>query len=77
SLDLAKALKGEAEMVKEAIFRNMSEKAVQMLKEDMEYIGPVRIIDVKKAQEKISAVIWNLVESGEIDINAKSDRLVE
>jgi hypothetical protein len=74
---LAKALKGESEMVKEAIFKHMSEKAVQMLKEDMEYMGPVRIIDVKGAREKISTVIWNLVESGEIVINSKSDRMVE
>lgn len=77
SLDLARALKGESEMVKETIFRSMSEKAVQTLKEDMKYIGPVRIIDVKEAREKISTVIWNLVESGEIVINSQSDRMVE
>jgi hypothetical protein len=74
---LAKALKGESEMVKEAIFKTMSEKAVQMLKEDMKCMGPVRIIDVKGSQEKILDVMWNLAESGEIVINSKSDRMVE
>jgi len=66
ALDLARALKGEKETVKEKVFRNMSPRAAQMLKEDMELMGPVRIIDVKESQEKIVQVIHHLEQSGEI-----------
>jgi len=64
--DLARALKGEKETVKEKVFRNMSPRAAQMLKEDMELMGPVRIIDVKESQEKIVQIIHHLEQTGEI-----------
>jgi hypothetical protein len=66
--EIAKALKGSNEMVQEKIFNNMSKRAAQMLKEDIDYIGPVRIIDVKKAQEKIINIIHCLEQAGEIVI---------
>jgi flagellar motor switch protein FliG len=64
--ELAKALEGEKESVKEKIFRNMSERAALMLKEDMEFMGPVGIRDAKKSQEKIMALIRHLEQTGEI-----------
>lgn len=66
--DLALALKGASQEVQEKIFRNMSQRAAQMLKEDMEYMGPVRARLVNEAQQKIVNVIRRLEEAGEIVI---------
>ena len=62
------ALKGEKETVKERIFNNMTERAAQMIKEDMEYMGPMRVSDINENQEKILNVIRRLEETGEIVI---------
>ena len=67
--DIAKALKSEKEAVMERISSNMTKRAAQMLKEDMEYMGPVRIRDVKAAQEKILNIIRHLEQTGEIVIS--------
>ncbi|SHI59511.1 flagellar motor switch protein FliG [Clostridium amylolyticum] len=67
--DLALALKGASEEVGEAIFRNQSKRAASSLKEDMEFLGPVRLIDVEKAQQKIVGIIRRLDETGEIVIS--------
>ena len=66
--ELALALKGCSEEVAEAIYRNQSKRAAASLKEDMEFLGPVRLMDVEKAQQKIVAIIRRLDESGEIII---------
>lgn len=66
--DLALALKGSSEEVSEAIFRNQSKRAAASMKEDIEFLGPVRIADVEKAQTKILAIIRRLDENGEIVI---------
>ncbi len=66
--DLALALKGASQEVQEKIFRNMSQRAAQMLKEDMEYMGPVRARLVNEAQQKIVNIIRRLEEAGEIVI---------
>jgi flagellar motor switch protein FliG len=68
SYEIAKALKGENETIKEKIFNNMSKRAAKMLKEDMECMGPIRTSDVKEAQEKILMIIRHLEEVGEIVI---------
>lgn len=68
SHDLALALKGSGEEVMNKIERNISERAAQMLKEDLEYMGPVRLRDVEEAQQKIVAVIRKLEEEGQIII---------
>lgn len=67
--DLALALKGSNEEVKDKIFRNMSERASAMLQEDMEYMGPVRSKDVAEKQTYIVGVIRALEATGEIQIN--------
>ena len=66
--ELALALKGANEEVKDKIFRNMSERAGEMLKDDMQYMGPVRTKEVQEAQTKIVAVLRALESSGEIVI---------
>lgn len=75
--DLAMAMKTASEDVKNLIFRNMSKRAVELLKEDMGYMGPVRLRDVEEAQQKIVNVIRQLEDSGEIIISrGKEDELI-
>lgn len=68
SKDLALAMRGASEEVKEKIFKNMSSRAAQMLKEDMEIGGPVRLRMVEDAQQRIVAVVRRLDEAEEIVI---------
>jgi len=67
--DLSLALKGCSEEVQNAIFKNQSKRAAASLKEDMEFLGPVRIVDVEKSQQKIVGILRRLDESGEIVIS--------
>jgi flagellar motor switch protein FliG len=64
--ELGLALKGVGEEVQTRIFKNMSERAANMLKEDMEFMGPVRLRAVEEAQQRVVGVIRRLEESGEI-----------
>ncbi|GIO10855.1 flagellar motor switch protein FliG [Cohnella xylanilytica] len=66
--DLQLALKVASEEVREAIFRNMSKRMAETFKEEMEYMGPVRLRDVEEAQTRIVATIRRLEEAGEIII---------
>lgn len=66
--DLAVALKGATEEVKEMIFANMSKRMAEMLREDMDFMGPVRLRDVEEAQQKIVNIIRKLEEANEIII---------
>ncbi|WP_026881249.1 flagellar motor switch protein FliG [Clostridium akagii] len=66
SKELALALKGCSDEVGDAVYRNQSKRAAASLKEDIEFLGPVRLMDVEKAQQKIVGVIRRLDESGEI-----------
>ena len=66
--DMALALKATPQDVKDKIFQNMSKRAAAKLQEDMERMGPVRMVDVKEAQVKIVSVIRRLEEAGEIII---------
>lgn len=66
--ELAVALKGSTEEVKNMIFTNMSKRMAEMLSEDMEFMGPVRVRDVEEAQQKIVNIIRKLEEAGEIVI---------
>ena len=63
---LTLALKGTSEELQAHIFKNMSQRAVEMMKEDMEALGPVRIRDVEKAQHEIVEVIQKLEQEGVI-----------
>jgi flagellar motor switch protein FliG len=68
SKELSMALKGVGDNVQQRIYKNMSERASAMLKEDMEYMGPVRLRNVEEAQQRIVNVIRKLEEAGEIII---------
>ena len=68
SKDLAMALKTASEEVSARIFKNMSKRAAEMLKEDIEYMGPVRLRDIEETQQKIVAIIRRLEDMGEIII---------
>ncbi|HHY40748.1 MAG TPA: flagellar motor switch protein FliG [Syntrophaceticus sp.] len=69
SHDLALALKGAGEEVMNKIKRNISKRAAQMLQEEIDYMGPVRLRDVEEAQQKIVAEIRRLEEQGQIIIS--------
>lgn len=77
--DLAMSLKGTKEDVKEKIFKNMSERAQAMLRDEMEYMGPVRAREVQELQSKIVGIIRTLEVAGEIVIARENneDELID
>lgn len=66
---LAIALKGATEEVQKAIYSNMSKRLSEMIREDIEFMGPVRLKDVEEAQQKIVNIIRKLEDAGEIVIS--------
>lgn len=64
--ELAKALKGVDAEVQEKIFRNMSKRAASLLREDMDFMGPIRLRDVEESQQKIVNIIRKLEDAGDI-----------
>lgn len=77
--DLAMSLKGTKEDVKEKIFKNMSERAQAMLRDEMEYMGPVRAREVQEIQSKIVGIIRTLEVAGEIIVSRENneDELID
>ena len=71
--ELSLALKGSSEEVAQKILKNMSKRAAETLREDMEYMGPVRVKDVQEAQQKVVNVIRKLEEDGDIVISRGGD----
>lgn len=71
--DLGVALKGSTDEVKEKIFKNMSQRAAETIKEDLEFMGPVRIKQVEESQQKVVAVIRRLEEAGKIVVSRGSE----
>jgi flagellar motor switch protein FliG len=69
--ELSLALKTATPELKQKIFKNMSERAAQLIKEDMEYMGPVRVSDVESTQQKIVDVVRRLEDAGEIIISGR------
>ena len=67
--DLAVALKGANEEVQNVIFKNLSKRLAAMIREDMEFMGPVRMKDVDEAQQKIVGILRKLEDSAEIVIS--------
>ena len=75
--ELSLALKGATEELKTKFFKNMSKRAAEMLQEDMDFMGPVRVKDVEEAQQKVVNVVRSLEEQGEIVIaSGGEDELV-
>ena len=75
--DLSLALKATPKEVAAKVFKNMSTRAADMLREEIEYMGPVKIRDVEEAQQKIVNVIRNLEDKGEIVVSrGKGDEMI-
>ncbi|QAT61604.1 MULTISPECIES: flagellar motor switch protein FliG [Tissierellales] len=70
------ALKGSSQDVKEVIFSNMSKRLVEMIKEDIDFMGPVRLRDIEEAQQNIVNVIRKLEEEGEIITPRGGDEII-
>lgn len=73
SEQLIVALKGADDGIKEKIFGNMSSRAADMMREDLEAKGPVKLKDVEEAQKEVLSVAQRLAESGEISLGGKGD----
>ena len=71
--ELAKALKGASTEVQAKIFRNMPQRSANMLKEDMEWMGPVRAQDVDAAQANLVKIVFRLSNNGDILLTLKED----
>ena len=74
--DLLIGLKTASDDLKEKLFTNMSERAALMMKEDLESLGPTKISEVEKAQQKVIAVCKKLEEDGKLVIGGGADTLV-
>ena len=75
--EIAKALRGAMAEAQDKVYRNMSKRAVQLLKEEMEAMGPVRRGDVEENQQKIASIIRKLENQGEIVVaRSGSDEMV-
>ena len=75
--DLSLALKATPQEVAEKVYKNMSTRAADMLREEIEFMGPVKIRDVEEAQQKVVAVIRVLEDKGEIVISrGKGDEMI-
>jgi len=71
--DLAKAMRGSTEDVSERIYRNMSKRASDMMRDEIKYMGPVRLRDVEDSQQRIVQITRRLEEAGEIIISRGGD----
>lgn len=71
--ELALALKTASEEMKTKIFSNMSERAANMIREEMEYMGPVRLSDVESAQQRIVDTVRRLEDAGEIALQGRGE----
>jgi len=73
---LAMALKNASQQVKDHVFKSMSSRAIDMLKEDMDVLGPVRAKDVQKAQQEIVAVARKLESEGKVNLTSEEEEYV-
>ena len=69
--DLSLALKAASDEVKTKIFKNVSQRVAKMIDEEMEFMGPVRLLEVEEAQQRIAEIIRSLEEAAEIVISAR------
>lgn len=73
---LITALKGADDVLKEKIFKNMSKRASEMLRDDLDAKGPVRLSDVEAAQKEILAIARRMAEAGDISLGGGGDEFV-
>jgi flagellar motor switch protein FliG len=74
--DLVIGLKTATDELKEKLFSNMSERAALMLKEDLESLGPKKVSEVEKAQQKVIAVCKKLEDEGKVIVGGGADEMV-
>jgi len=67
------ALKGASEEMREKIFKNMSQRAAEMMREDLESKGPVRLSEVEAQQKEILMIVRRLADEGQISLGAKGE----
>jgi flagellar motor switch protein FliG len=70
------ALKGADESLKEKIFKNMSQRAAEMLRDDLDARGPVRLSEVEGAQKEILGIVRKMAEAGTIQLGGKGEEFV-
>jgi len=78
--DLSMAMKGTGDEMRTKVFNNVSERVAELIQEEMDFMGPVRLRDVEEVQQRIVDVVRSLEEDGEIVISGKGgaeDTLVE
>ena len=73
SESLIVALKGASEELREKIFKNMSQRAAEMLREDLEAKGPVRLSEVESEQKEILKVVRRLADEGQVMLGGKGE----
>ena len=73
SESLIVALKGASEELREKIFRNMSSRAAEMLRDDLESKGPVRLSEVEGEQKEILKLVRRLADEGQLALGGKGD----
>jgi flagellar motor switch protein FliG len=66
----AMALKGASEVLKQKVLGNLSQRAADLLREEMDYLGPVKLSAVEQAQQQVVDVVRGLEDRGEITIEA-------
>ena len=69
----ATALKGAPDEIQQKIMGNLSQRASEMLKEEMEYLGPVKVSDVEIVQQTIVDIVRRLEDSGEIEVSSGNE----
>ncbi len=74
---LALALKGADDELRDKVFRNMSSRAADIFKDDMEALGPVKVADVEEAQKEIVEIVQKLSESGDINLSMDGGDMLE
>lgn len=74
--DVRLAMKGSIETIREAFFKNMSERAAEAMKEDLEMMGRVKVRDVEAAQRRVMAVVRRLDEAGTISIRSDNEEFI-
>jgi flagellar motor switch protein FliG len=72
--DLSIALKAASEEVKAKIYSNVSERVAVMIKEEMEFMGPMRLSDVEAAQQRIVEAVRKLEEDGQVIISGRGGK---
>lgn len=74
--NLLLALKAADEQLKEKIFKNMSKRAAEMLRDDLEAAGPVKLSEVEGAQKEIIMIARRMSEAGEMNLGGSGDEMV-